>query len=84
MTEGSREQALAALWFDWDEAYQIEHAGDEWRAKRLDGLGGWFEAGTPGSLRRMIRADYDIKPVPHGVAAPPGEGAGPGQPGGRP
>jgi hypothetical protein len=63
MAERTREQALAALWFDWDGAYQIEHAGDEWRAKRLDRIGGWMTAGGPDELRRLIHEDYDMKPV---------------------
>jgi hypothetical protein len=63
MAAGSREQALAALWFDWDGAYQIEHTGDEWRAKRLDRIGGWMTAGDPDELRRLIHDDYALKPV---------------------
>jgi hypothetical protein len=56
---------LGALRWDWGEAYEIEH-GDEygWRAKRLDGLGGWLTAAGPDELYGVIAADYNAKPVP--------------------
>ena len=62
---GALDDALAALWFDWDSAYLIEVSGDgKWRAKRRDGLGGWMTAAGPDELRPMIREDYEMKPVP--------------------
>lgn len=57
--------ALEALRFHWDTAYQIEHdGGDGWRARRLDGLGGWLTAASPDELFTAITADYAVKPVP--------------------
>jgi hypothetical protein len=55
--------ALDALRYDWGSAYEIEGADDEWRARRLDGLGGWIEAENPSDLRNQIFSDYAIKPV---------------------
>jgi hypothetical protein len=60
----SRARALAALWFDYDQAYMIEVTEDgEWRWRRLDGLGGWTTASGPDELRQQVREDYDLKPV---------------------
>jgi len=57
--------ALAALWFDYDQAYLIEVTEDgEWRWRRLDGLGGWTTASGPDQLRQQVREDYALKPVP--------------------
>jgi hypothetical protein len=65
MAAGPLDDALAALWFDWDTAYLIEVTDDgEWRARRRDGLGGWLTAVGPDELRQMIREDYAMKPVP--------------------
>ena len=73
--DGSTADALAALWFDYDEAYKIEVTGDgEWRWRRLDGLGGWTTASGPDELRRQVREDYDLKPVPR--PDPPRAGLG--------
>ena len=55
--------ALDALRYDWGSAYEIEGADDEWRARRLDGLGDWIEAGSPDDLRNQIFSDYALKPV---------------------
>jgi hypothetical protein len=62
--------ALDALRHDWGSAYEIEGAGGEWRARRLDGLGGWIEAGSPGDLRNSVFSDYVLKPVrPQGAGS---------------
>jgi hypothetical protein len=55
--------ALDALRYDWGSAYEIEGTDDEWRARRLDGLGGWIEAESPDGLRNQIFCDYALKPV---------------------
>lgn len=55
--------ALGALRYDWGSAYEIEGDGEEWRARRLDGLGGWIEADSPDDLRNEIFGDYALKPV---------------------
>jgi hypothetical protein len=59
---------LEALRFHWDTAYAIEW-GDEhgWRARRLDGLGGWLTAASPDKLYDVIAADYALRPVPRSV-----------------
>ena len=70
--------ALDALRYDWGSAYEIEGNGEDWRARRLDGLGGWIEANSPDDLRNQIFADYALKPVqvqgsmtPPAVTTPP-------------
>jgi hypothetical protein len=55
--------ALDALRYDWGSAFEIEGDGDCWRARRLDGLGGWIETESPDCLRNEIFADYALKPV---------------------
>lgn len=63
--DGSWADALEALLFDYDQAYRIEVSEDgEWRWRRLDGLGGWTTTSGPDELRRQIRNDYLLKPVP--------------------
>jgi hypothetical protein len=65
LTEGSRADALDALRLDYAQAYRIEVTEDgEWRWRRLDGLGGWATACGPDELRREVREDYLLKPVP--------------------
>lgn len=59
------DDALEAIRFGWDEAYEIE--GSPWRARRRDGLGGWIDAASADSLRRAITDDYAMKPVPRGA-----------------
>jgi hypothetical protein len=54
------EDALETLLWNWGEAYEI----GAWRAKRRDGLGGWFEADGPQSLDQEITENYAMKPVP--------------------
>lgn len=54
---------LQAIRYDWGSAYEIEHDGDKWRARRLDGLGGWMDADSADDLRTQIFSDYAIKPV---------------------
>jgi hypothetical protein len=57
--------ALEAVRFDWGEAYAIERDDEHgWRAKRLDGLGGWLTAAGADGLYEVIAADYALKPVP--------------------
>jgi hypothetical protein len=55
--------ALEVLRRDWGSAYQVEGSDDNWRARRLDGLGEWIEADSPDSLRHQIFDDYSLKPV---------------------
>ncbi len=55
--------ALDALRFDWGSAYEIKGDGDQWRARRLDEIGGWIEATDPDALRNEIISDYTLKPV---------------------
>jgi hypothetical protein len=55
--------ALEALRYDWGSAYEIERNGHEWRARRLDGLGGWMDADSADDLRTQIFSDYALKPV---------------------
>jgi hypothetical protein len=67
-TEGSSagtDQKLDALLWDWGEAYEIEmpDADHSWRARRLDGLGGWIDADSAEDLRNQIVSDYVTKPV---------------------
>jgi hypothetical protein len=54
--------APEAIRYDWGSAYEIERDGDEWRARRHDGLGGWMDADSD-DLRTQIFSDYAIKPV---------------------
>ncbi|HEX3514838.1 MAG TPA: hypothetical protein VHT26_12645 [Trebonia sp.] len=66
------EHELEALRWDWGDAYEIEHGEEHgWRAKRLDGLGGWLTAPGPDEMYGVIAADYALKPVPRSAA--PGE-----------
>jgi hypothetical protein len=75
LAEKSRDDALAALWFSWDQAYEIGIDADgQWRARRRDGLGERMAADDPDDLRRQIRADYEFKPVER--ADPPADAAG--------
>jgi hypothetical protein len=55
---------LELLRWNWGSAYEIE----ECRARRRDGLGGWFEAQTPDELDELIQADYTVRPVPREIA----------------
>jgi hypothetical protein len=74
-------KALEALRYDWGSAYEIEHDGDEWRAARLDGLGGWMHADSADDLRTQIFSDYATKPVcQQGAKAPTGDTACPTRP----
>jgi hypothetical protein len=64
LAAASRADALAALWFDFDQAYKIEVTENgDWRWRRLDGLGGWMTESGPDELRRQLCEDYDLKPV---------------------
>lgn len=54
--------ALADLKMHWDDAYDIDLEGDEWRA-RSRGYGHTLTAGDAHSLRLRIREDYGRNPV---------------------
>ena len=45
---------LEKIRYNWGSAYEIEHQGDKWRARRLDRLGGWLEADSADTLRTLI------------------------------
>jgi len=59
------QQKLEALRWDWGAAYEIEMPGADhgWRARRLDGRGGWMDAGSAEDLRNQVVSDYVTKPV---------------------
>jgi hypothetical protein len=60
----AEDDALEALRLDWQDDYLISHDDEYgWRAARLDGLGDWLAAGSPGTLRKIIASDYEMKPV---------------------
>jgi hypothetical protein len=64
---GAGQDALAALRFNWGEAYEISHDDEHgWHARRLDGLGGLISGSDPEGLRAAIWEDYGLKPVPRG------------------
>lgn len=63
--------ALEALRYDWGSAYEIVQDGGNWRARRLDGLGGWMHADSADALRTQIFSDYATKPVPQQSAKAP-------------
>jgi hypothetical protein len=63
-SDNTNKNTLEALRWDWGKAYEIHGADDEWRARRLDGLGGWMYAASAEELRNQILSDYLIKPVP--------------------
>lgn len=54
---------LAAIRWNWGDAYEIEVADGLWRAKRRDWLGVWFTAPDAEGLAMLIREDYAAKPV---------------------
>jgi len=55
--------ALDALHWHWGDAYEIEASGGLWRARRLDGLGGWIEAAGPDGLGAAMSGDYSVRAV---------------------
>jgi hypothetical protein len=63
------EHELAALQWNWGEAYLIgvddEHG---WWASRRDQIGGLITESGPDELAAAIRADYTFKPVPRACA----------------
>jgi hypothetical protein len=69
--QAADEQTLAALRWDWGEAYRIgwDAVRGYW-ARRRDGLGGDITSEDPGSLLAAIRADYSLKPVPRDLGRP--------------
>ncbi|MGH3250795.1 MAG: hypothetical protein ACRDOI_31955 [Trebonia sp.] len=71
------ERALAALQYDWGDAYRIgwDDEGGYWACRR-DGLGEALTAPDRGALRRMIRADYELKPVARDTAEAAGNTSG--------
>jgi hypothetical protein len=59
------EQELAALQWNWGEAYLIGYDDVHgWWASRRDQIGGLLTEAGPDELRAAIIADYDLKPVP--------------------
>lgn len=65
------EQELAALQWNWGEAYLIGCDDDHgWWASRRDQIGGLITEAGPDELRAAIIADYELKPVPRDFAAP--------------
>ncbi len=70
------EQELAALEWNWGEAYLVGHDEEHgWWASRRDQIGGLITEAGPDELRAAIIADYDLKPVPRDLA-----GRGKGEP----
>ena len=64
------EQELAALQWNWGEAYLIGYdEGHGWWASRRDQIGGLITEAGPDELRAAIIADYDLKPVPRDIPA---------------
>jgi hypothetical protein len=64
------EHELAALQWNWGEAYLIGYDDDHgWWASRRDQIGGLITGDSPDELTAQIRADYELKPVPRGLAA---------------
>ena len=62
---GADEDALAALRFNWGEAYRIGwDPVREWWAHRRDDLGGDITADDAEGLWKAIHEDYELKPVP--------------------
>jgi hypothetical protein len=63
------EQELAALQWNWGEAYLIGYDGEDgWWVSRRDQIGGLPTEAGPDELRAAIIADYEVKPVPRGRA----------------
>jgi hypothetical protein len=63
------EQELAALQWNWGEAYLIGYDGEHgWWASRRDQIGGLLTEAGPDELRAAIIADYELKPVPRDFA----------------
>jgi hypothetical protein len=57
--------ALAALEWNWGEAYEVGYTAEHgWHARRRDGLGGLITADGPDDLRRAVLDDYATRPVP--------------------
>jgi hypothetical protein len=56
-------RALDALRLGWGEAYEITVADGQWRAWRLDRIGGTIEAGSPEALRQALLDDHETRPV---------------------
>ena len=66
-------QALEALRYGWGDAYEITCGdGNDWQARRRDGLGGVINAPDPDALWTAICADYILKPVPRDLPLPAG------------
>jgi hypothetical protein len=62
-------QELAALQWNWGEAYLIGFGGEHgWWASRRDQIGGLITESGPDELAAAIRADYTLKPVPRDYA----------------
>jgi hypothetical protein len=67
------DQELAALQWNWGEAYLIGHDDEHgWWASRRDQIGALITESGPDELAAAIRADYTLKPVPRDLAPPGG------------
>lgn len=70
LSKTADKQELAALQWDWDEAYLIGFDNEHgWWASRRDQIGGLLSEDGPDELRAAIIADYTFKPVPRGLNA---------------
>lgn len=58
-------QALEALRWHWDGAYEFRVEGAMWVAERADGLGVVTASGAE-ELADKVHADYVARPVPRG------------------
>jgi hypothetical protein len=64
MTRAARAAALAALRWNWGDAYKIGCTGaGEWWFERRDGIGGRERAADPDELPKLIVSDYEFRPV---------------------
>jgi hypothetical protein len=62
----TQHSALDDLDYHWGEAYDLAVTSAGWVAKRLDNCRSLVAAG-PDELRDLIVADYEARPVPHGL-----------------
>ena len=71
LTELLARQALEALRWHWDGAYEFRVEGATWIAERADGLG-VITAPDAEVLADKVHADYRARPVPRDL--PEGDG----------
>jgi hypothetical protein len=69
LANGSTPGALEMLRWDWGKDLIETDDGDDWRAKRRDGLGGWIEATNPDGLDLAIKEDCAVRSVPRDAGA---------------